>query len=190
MTDDVSITHLSGWHGADEKDAETITSSTFKESTGNSHWLGEGVYFFTRGIGAPLQHASNWAKTEAYKRKNSRYAVVYAQISVNGESILDLRETVGLEIFNEHREFVLRQIRLQNKSFKHQNEEYSDSKVIEHLKQKAGIEVVVCNMYVQFLRDRIERIFSRIPNCTFLCVSNPVENITQGTIEIVARGNI
>jgi len=158
MKEDVSIYHLRGWHGTEEKDAEEILKVNFEESLGDTHWLGNGVYFFTTGVGAPLSHALNWAKSEANKRKITRYAILNAEICVNKECILDLIENAGLDIFNEHREFVLRQIRLQKKAFKIPNEEYSDSKVIEHLKQKGGVEVVVCNMYVRFLKDRIEKI--------------------------------
>ncbi len=191
MEDDIKIIHFTGWHGADENSLEGIQENNFRESQGDEHWLGEGVYFFTNGIGNPQKHARNWAKIEAYKRKNTRYSVLESHISVNEEVILDLREIAGLELFNNHRSYVLnRLIRGKNKRFRNTNDDYSDGKVIEHLKQVAGIEVVVSNMYVQFGQDRIDKIYSRIPNCTFLCVSNPDENIDPASIKIVERGNI
>ncbi len=190
MKDDVKIIRFTGWHGTDEKNADQILKDSFRESRGNKHWLGEGVYFFTDGVGDPSGHAQNWAKSEARKRNSARFAVLKAGIAVNDDTILDLRENKGLELFNAHKSYILREIRSVHRGFRVRSKAYCDSKVIEHMKQAASLEVVVMNMYVQFLKDRIENIRSRIPNCTFLCVSNPDENINHDTVEIVNRGNI
>ncbi|MFN8302606.1 MAG: hypothetical protein U0U46_08945 [Saprospiraceae bacterium] len=190
MENDVKIIHLKGWHGTNETNGERILATGFEESQGEDHWLGKGVYFFTEGVGDPKEHAKNWAKSEAHKKKDTRYAVVKAGISVNDEAVLDLRQDRALELFNVHRSYILRQVRQAQREFRIQNDAYSDSKVIEHMKQTAGLEVVISNMYVQFLKDRIENIRSRIANCTFLCVSSPSENINHDTLEIVDRNNV
>jgi hypothetical protein len=189
MKDDIKIIRFTGWHGTDEKNVEEILKNNFQESPGEDHWLGEGVYFFTNGVGNPEEHAQNWAKSEAHKRRNSRFAVLKADIAVNDDAVLDLRENQGLELFNKHRSYVLNQIRRTGRRFRG-GKVYCDGKVIEHMKKITDLEVIVMNMYVRFLQDRIEKIPSLIPNCTFLCVSNPNENINQDTIKVVFRGNI
>ncbi|MEI6407755.1 MAG: hypothetical protein WCR52_00090 [Bacteroidota bacterium] len=189
MEHDVKIVHFIGWHGADENDLDSIQKNNFRESTGDHHWIGDGVYFFTERIGDPIAHAENWAKSEAYKKKYRRFVVIKASISVNDDAILDLNDTVGLELFNQHRSYVLSALSSKGKSFRTVDVKYSDSKVIEHLKQRAGIEVVIRDFYVQFGEDRKKNISSRVPNCTFLCVSNPDENIDPDTIKVARRGN-
>lgn len=190
MKDDIKIIRFTGWHGTDEKNVEEILKNNFQESPGDDQWLGEGVYFFTEGIGNPSEHAQNWAKSESYKKESSRFGVLEAEVAVNDDAVLDLRANEGLELFNEHRRYILSKIRSTRKRFRVLNESYCDGKVIEHMKQVGDLEVVIANMYVRFLRDRIEKIYSRIPNCTFLCVSNPNENINQDSIKVVVRGNI
>lgn len=190
MEEDIKIIGFDGWHGTDENNVEEILRTNFQESPGDDQWLGEGVYFFTEGIGNPSEHAENWAKSEARKKEISRFGVLKGDVAVNDDAVLDLRANEGLELFNTHRRYILSQIRSTRKKFRVRNESYCDGKVIEHMKQVANFQVVIANMYVRFLRDRIEKIPSRIPNCTFLCVSNPSENINQGTIKVVARGNI
>lgn len=189
MENDVKMIRFIGFHGTDERNVESIQQNNFQESTGDSHWLGEAVYFFTSGVGDGVAHARNWAKSDAYERKYTRYAIIKADIAVNDDAILDLRLSDGLELFNLHRSYILTQLRRKKKEFRPNNEKYSDGKVIEHMKQVAGIEVVVGNQYVQFGIDRREKIFSRVPNCTFLCVSNPKDNVNPA-VTIVERGNI
>ena len=53
MKDDIKIIRFTGWHGTDEKNVEEILKNNFQESPGDDQWLGEGVYFFTEGIGNP-----------------------------------------------------------------------------------------------------------------------------------------
>ena len=190
MEEDIKIVHFTGWHGTDRKNAEEILKNNFLESSGNHHWLGEGVYFFGEGLGKPVIHAAHWAKSEAYKKGYREFAVLEADIAVNDTAILDLREDAGLELFNQHRNFVLRKIRDAHRGFRVPKKAYHDSKVFEHMKQIAGLEVFIMNFYVQFLQDRIEKIESKFPNCTFLCVSNPKDNIDQDTIKILGVYNI
>lgn len=190
MKDDIKIIRFTGWHGTDERNVDEILENNFRESSPDDEWFGGVVYFFMEGIGNPVEHAQNWAKSDAYSKKYSRFVVLEADTAVNDDAVLDLRVKEGLELFDKHRRYVLRQIRLNRRAFRVRKESYCDGKVIEHMKQVANLEVIVANMYVQFLQDRIEKIYSRIPNCTFLCVSNPNENINQDTIKVVAQGNI
>jgi len=178
---------FSGWHGTDERLALQTVKTNFKESTGEHHWLGEGVYFFTVGIGEPLLHAQNWAILEAFKKRYTKYAVVYAVARVNDDAVLDLRQQAGLDIFNEHRRFVLDIFRKRNKRAKFS----LDGKIFKHLRSVAGIELVLKNMYVQLTKeDRIQQVASRIENCTFLCVYNPNKNIDISTISIVKSDKV
>jgi hypothetical protein len=190
MEEDIKIVHFTGWHGTDESDAEEILRTNFEVSQGEDHWLGDGVYFFGEGVGNPSLLASSWAKSEAHKKKYLRFAVLKADIAVNDTAVLDLCQAKGIELFDKHRAYVLRQIRRSHRGFRLPDKAYCDSKVFEHIKQVADLEVIVMNFYVQFEENRIQRIFSRIPNCTFLCVSNPKDNINQDSINIVDRGAI
>ncbi len=190
MKDDVKIIRFGGWHGTVERNEEEILRSNFQESLGVDHWLGEGVYFFTEGVGSPLTHARNWAKSVAHEKRSTKFAVLKASIAVNDDAILDMRQDLGIELFNTHKSFVLREIRRIHKDWKVRNAKYRDGKVFEHMKHILRLEVIIMNMYVRFLLDRIEQIPSRVPNCTFLCVSNPEESINRDATKVVERGYI
>ena len=181
--------HFEGWHGTDEALEASICSSNFQMSEGEHHWLGSGVYFFMKGIGNPQEHARNWVCSEAYKKKNLRYIVLKTNVQVSDDVVLDLRDEEALELFNEHRRIVLAGLRKAQRQARWKSLDYMDGKVIDHLKACIGIQLVIQHFYVQFLRDRIQKIRSRVPNCTFLCASNPQDCIKPAEIPVVERGN-
>lgn len=188
MENEVKIVKYTGWHGTEESVAESVSNNNFQESKGSHHWLGEGVYFFTKGIGDPQKHAIDWVQFQAYEKKYTRYAILEAVACVNDDAVLDLRRQEALEFFNQHREFVLRQLRRGRRGAISPN---IDGKIFEHLRTILDIQVVIKNMYVKLTKeDRIQKIDSRVENCTFLCVYNPKENIDTDTIRIVQKGNI
>ena len=121
--------------------------------------------------------------------KTRRYVVLFAQINVNDESILDLREASGRDTFDKHRSFIISKM-AKNRTYFNEDYRKVDGKVIEHLKRISGYEVVINDFFVQFGLSRKYQIVSRVPNCTFLCVSNPTENISKDSIKIVEMGNI
>lgn len=190
MKDDIKIIRFTGWHGTDERNVDEILQNNFRESSPDDQWFGGAVYFFMEGLGDPVEHAQNWAKSDAGKKKYSRFVVLEANTAVNDDAVLDLRVKEGLELFNVHRRYILNKIRATRRRFGYRSKSYCDGKVIEHMKQVANLEVVIANMCVQFLQDRLEKNYFRIPNCTFLCVSNPKENINRDTIKVVVQGNI
>lgn len=186
MNQNINVQCFSGFHGTDAVSARSISEYNFTLSKGDSHWLGDGVYFFIEGIGNPKEHAVNWAKSEAFKKKYNVYAVLNAQITINDEVILDMRKDEGLELFNQYRRFILEALR----KIQRVPKSYSDGKVFNHFKHKIGVEAIIMNFYVRFLRDRIEKVPSNIPNCTFLCVSNPSDSIAYDTIQTIESGPV
>ena len=191
MEEDIKIVHFTGWHGTDRKNAEEILKINFKESQGNLHWLGDGVYFFYAGVGNPQIHALKWARSEAHKKGFDFDAstVLKAEISVKRGAIMDFRQDGALELFSHHKDFVLKKIREAHRGFLPQKA-YNDSMVIDHMKHILSLEVIIMNFYVKFLLDRIQKIESKFPNCTFLCISNPKMNIDQGSIQILGMYNV
>lgn len=183
------ILHFEGWHGTDEGLEASICANNFQVSEGEHHWLGSGAYFFTKGIGQPQEHARNWACSEAHKKRYGRYVVLCAGISASDDAVFDLSEPEALELFNQHRRFVLENLRQTKHRFKEKYPGYSDGKVFEQLGACIGIALFINNFYVRFGQDRIEKIESRIPNCTFLCVPNPKRCIELTGIQAVERGD-
>jgi hypothetical protein len=190
MEYDFKILNFDGWHGTSEKNGNSILASNFMPSEGSHHWLGEGVYFFTQGIGNPLEHAKNWVESEAHKTGFKAFSIIKARTLIKEEALLDLRQEAGIELFLEHKRFVLARMRQKGKTFKSKDDNYTDGKVFDNIKNKANIEVIISPMHIRFGQDRIEKIHSMIPNCMLLCTSHPEDNIEKESLELVKSWNI
>ena len=77
------------YHGTTLQHAKEILHLGFQMSEGNEHWLGDGTYFFVKGIGYTPERASElWAEYRAYKRGNPFCAVLKASIEADDEEVL------------------------------------------------------------------------------------------------------
>jgi hypothetical protein len=46
----MAIKTLDGFHGTDIRSSKEIVKSGFQVSKGDQHWLGNGAYFFVKGL--------------------------------------------------------------------------------------------------------------------------------------------
>lgn len=184
-----------GFHGTDASNVDSIVKNNFKESEGVKQWLGNGVYFFVDDVSEhPHSDASNWAIAESWDNdlkeyKYECYAVIRAAVKVLEEKFLDITSNNGKKIVNYAREEILNKLRTEGGK-KLKVGSYHDSAVIELLKKRSGFEVVKCNFYIKFARERKAKIISRMDNTTIISVSKPKENIVKESIEKIEVGSV
>ena len=187
------LNEITAYHGTDAGNIDSINKNGFWESEGESHWFGEGVYFFISGISKePINDASKWAIASSWDKTKKRYtypeyAVFNADIILDEKKSLDLRTNDGISKFNYARGLFLQKIKEAKKRVK---KDLNDRDVIVYLRQLVNIEIVFANVYIRFSNERIFRIYSRIPNTTLICLKNPDSNIRKGSIGLNKKGNI
>ena len=97
--------NFDGYHGTDNAHVRSILTTGFNLSVNDSHWLGDGVYFFVKGkSNYPETQAEQWAILQAWDKvsqsnKYDHFSVLKTEISVEESNLLDLTEPNGLEIF-------------------------------------------------------------------------------------------
>jgi len=184
---------LSSFHGTSKTNAESIVKGDFRLSIGDDEWLGDGVYFFTKGIPpAPEIQAMKWAIASAWDKweghyKYREYAVIKVDICLDKDKLLDLTTIEGVELFNYFRDKYIEKIRksgMRSKSFK-------DGHIINRARVKLGLDIdaVKGNFYIKFKTERLFNINFRTPNATILTVLN-VNTIDNNTRLIVNKGRI
>jgi hypothetical protein len=176
-----------GYHGTDNAHVRDILDSGFKPSIGDTHWLGDGTYFFLKGKSdQPEVQAEQWACVTAWNKdihanKYEHYSVLKAQISVEDSNLLDLTEPSGLEIF----EYIKSKILAKSSRIK-----MIDGYLINFGRNelKLKLDVVKGDVPIKLTKaDRVSWFQSRIPNATICAVFNPncisnIENIKTGTL--------
>lgn len=157
-----------GYHGTTRKNAEKIEKEQhFEESSRNSDWLGQGVYFF-----AYKAHADWWTTHSRYAEIETR--ILSANLEYTEEEMLDLDDPESLKILDE---IVKAAIAISNMST-------NPTGAILDTKQKKWC--FACNLIrnlhseigiiVHTFRDSKERVYK---NCEFygnqrqICVSRP-----------------
>jgi len=187
---DVIFQYVTGYHGTDAACADSVMGKNFNESKGKYHWLGDGVYFFTKGISvSPSDDARKWAVAQAWnadkkKYDHTHYVVLSSEIRLF--KLWDLTTEDGMRIFNYARQEILKKIREKGRP----SEKYFDSTVINYVKKQLDYQVIKANFYIKFTFERMNRIYSRIPNTTILAVSDSANNIDKDSIRIEERGKI
>lgn len=179
------VINLEGYHGTSESSAKSIMGSNYSLSYGDREWLGDGAYFFTRGINNnPDIQAKDWAIAQAWNnqlRKNTynRYCVIRSEIKVDENSFLDLTISDGIEIL----EYLIKKF---EDHFKKVNKKlkYLDGAVINFAREQKilPIDVVKGSFYVKFSKQRILGLTRRTPNCTMCAVYSTQDCITSKTI--------
>ncbi|WP_315016271.1 hypothetical protein [Capnocytophaga leadbetteri] len=100
---------LIGYHGTDFANTHTILSDNYQISEGDTHWLGDGVYFFVESVltntEKAIELAEKWAIAQSWdndtkKYKYNQYTVMASKIEVKEENFLDLTTADGLEVLS------------------------------------------------------------------------------------------
>jgi hypothetical protein len=185
---------ITGHHGTNSNIAQVIINSEFEISKGDDHWLGDGAYFFVRGISSKtIDLAEKWAISEAFDNKTKQYlylnySIVESTISVKECEFLDLTIEEGLEVFEYLIERFIQKLNLTGKKIK--KNEYIEGKVLNMARSEEilPLEVVKGNFYIKFAKERVYRLNRRIDNCTICMVFNPKKCINSSII--VKEGGI
>ena len=97
---------LIGYHGTDFANTHTILSDNYQISEGDTHWLGDGVYFFVESVltnaEKAIELAEKWAIAQSWdndtkKYKYNQYTVMVSKIEVKEENFLDLTTADGIK---------------------------------------------------------------------------------------------
>ncbi len=181
-----------GYHGTNREYVSSIMQNNFNVSRNADEWLGYGTYFFIEGISCPISNAEEWAINQAWdsERKEYRYKE-YSILSANieAERILDLRTEEGLFVFNKFRTAIIE--KYHNQYFKNNRKIYEDDRIIFNLIIKAmNLDLIIHNTYIKTKTQRIKKIYSRIPNCSIMVVTNPIRLIVQESIREINKGTI
>lgn len=173
---------VEGFHGTSFESAKKIILDDFKLSYGNKEWLGDGVYFYAKGINdKPSNQAGNWAIAQSWNNTDRkyiyrRYSVLKCQIEVEEKNFLDLTTSDGVEILDyiiENHSSKMKEI---SKKIA-----YIDGFVINFARGEKlfNVEVAKGNFYIKFTKERIDNINRRTPNCTICAVYNPEKTIIK-----------
>lgn len=176
-----------GYHGTYIEYLENIQKVNFKESEGNNHWLGKGVYFFIEGINSEKVEdlARWWAIDQDHKKKHKEYVVLEAQIDVKTKHIFDMRTDAMQKKFNEVRSLLSQTFLNDNILFK-----LNDNEIWKFISTHFGVFVVIANVYIEFDLFRQNNIWSRMPNCTIIAVKDPMNHIIKSSIKVIKKGDI
>ena len=185
--------NFEGYHGTDNAHVRSIMTTGFNISTGDSHWLGDGVYFFLKGKSThPENQAEQWAILGAWDKANrankyESFGVLKAEISVEENNFLILTDPSGLEILEYLKNKTLEKIKRLRRNSKIK---IVDGYLINFGRNEMGIpiDVVKGDVFIKLTKDeRKYDIQSRIPNSTISsvfnskCISNIV-NIKTGQV--------
>lgn len=179
---------ITGCHGTKSANLRSILNENFKESKGNKHWLGEGVYFFVDGINAkPIEVlAAQWAIDENKEIKNcNEYVVLQADIEVLANSVFDMRSSLIKKQFNLVREKLSQVFENDKKLYK-----LNDNEIWKFICAEFGIFLIIADVYIKFGELRQMNIQSRMPNCTIASVKQPIQHIIKSSIKEINRGDI
>lgn len=174
------VIELEGFHGTSFDGASSIIKEGYKSSTGDSEWLGDGVYFFLEGLSkSPQMQAEEWTIAQAWDKQHQTFkykklSVLKSIIKVEEDHFLDLTSSDGIEIFD----YIVSK-HTEKMSSINKRMTYIDGFVINFARKEGllPVEVTKGNFYIKFTDERIKRISRRTPNCTVCSVYDPAKNI-------------
>lgn len=180
-----NMIEIEGFHGTSFAAANEIIKSNYESSKGDKEWLGDGVYFFLKGINEnPRDQAKKWAIAQSWdkktgKNKYKRFCVIKSNIKVDEDNFLDLTNSEGVEVL----EYLVKTFEDKLKKI-NRKLEFIDGLVINLARNEGILEIDVVrgNFYIKFAEERIKRINLRTNNCTICSVNNPIKNIVASTI--------
>lgn len=183
---------LDGYHGTEMKRVDSILTNGFVPSIGDKEWLGDGTYFFVKGINErPEIQAGKWAIISAWNNKEKKndydeYAVLHGVIEVDENKYLDLTEPDGVEVLDYIQEKYTSKLATIGKKV-----DPLDGYLINFARGEklVDIEVVKGNFYIKLRKkDRMLRLSRRTPNCTICSVYSPKNNIKD--VRVISTGRI
>ena len=178
-----------GYHGTNYKNVVSIQAQNFHISRKQYEWLGYGAYFYIDGISDPIKSARDWVIAQSYGGAGQplRYnKCAILQATINSTEVLDLRNDEDLIQFNRVRKRILFR---EQKKFRIGGDDEHDRKLVNFVQEVFGFEVIICNLYIQTVIQRLRGIQSRIPNTTVLCVTK-VAVIDKDSIEEIENMEI
>lgn len=185
---------IKAYHGTYTENLDSILKNNFLETLNHKMWLGNGIYFFTEGIGSdhPSLYAEQFAIDQCYDSTKKVYTrdmfcVLEVPIKINENKYLNLTEEKGSKLFNEFRDRLVKKIFESGRTIVG---DFLDYDILNIMRESLGIEFVKSNLYIKFAAQRILQIKSTIPNVTVLVVNNPIKNIQRSSIKEIKRGNI
>ena len=159
------------FHGTKNSAKDRILKENFKKSEATNDWLGCGVYFFTEGIGCPIEHARNWCK---YKKgfREHEISILKVNLDIDDEHLLDVTDYNGIEEFNSLRSELLQK---HNSEFPSDRIFSEDNKRIwDMIADLLDLHAVLNHLYIcKIASNAYERnieLKSNVPNSTVLCV--------------------
>lgn len=176
---------FTGHHGTSYDSASGIIKSNYNLSYGDNEWLGDGVYFFVKGISSKtMELAEKWAQTQSWDNNKKEYTyknycVIHSEIEVDEKEFLDLTTEDGVEILN----YLVNKYKEKLDSIGKKVHFYDG--LLLNLARGEGflpLEVVKGNFYIKFAKERIERINLRTSNCTVCTVYTPSKSILSNSI--------
>lgn len=185
--------NFDGNHGTDNAHVRSILTTGFNLSVNDSHWLGDGIYFFVKGkSNHPEIQAEQWAILQAWDKvsqsnKYDHFSVLKTEISVEESNFLDLTEPKGLEIF----EYIKRKSTEKIRRIRSMRSvRILDGYLINLGRKEMGLQfdVVKGDVFIKLTKeDRYFQFQSRFPNSTICAVYNPncisnISNIKTGRI--------
>jgi len=185
------IINLEGYHGTSLESAQSIQSSKYDLSTGDEEWLGDGVYFFIKGISSKLEDlAVKWAISRAWDNKFKRnkyrnYCVLLSHIEVHDDNFLDLTTEDGLDVFDYIIDRYIKKMGSIRKTVKYQDGQFLNFARRENI---VDIEVAKGNFYIKFTKEKIKGLNLRTNNCTICTVFDPAKNIKS--TKIITNGSV
>ena len=174
---------LEGFHGTNYALVDKILDEGLTPSLGDEQWLGDGCYFFIKGLSNdPAKQAEKWAKVQAWDKvtksiKYEKTAVLRADLSADEENFLDLTTADGLEVLEYVQEKCISKLSQIGKKL-----QYVDGFLINYIREEKlfEIDIVKGNFYIKLTKEvRISRINQRTANCTICSVYNPRKNIVN-----------
>lgn len=165
-----------GHHGTSFDAAESIINGDFDLSQGDHHWLGNGVYFFKDNI----DMAREWAFCDGHRKKYTKYGIIRSELHYTSDGILDLRKEEQQNRFHIMRDIHLKKIREKGIKVKGKQENY-DGKIINDMCNMFNMNIAINRFFIHKKGDNLIKSFSRIPNCTVICVKS-TDNIHNSTI--------
>ncbi len=190
----MNMIELMGFHGTDIISAKSIQNKGFTISKGDEHWLGDGAYFFVKGLCDPQTAAVKWAIVNAWDKKVRRnryptYAVLQVSITSEEERILDLREQSGVEIL----EYVRRQCqrKLERLAQRKCRVGYIDGLLINFARKEVlpELTLTISNLFIKLTKEeRIQGENRRTQNCTVCAVYTPQNSVSQ--VKVIQTGKV
>jgi hypothetical protein len=172
---------IEAYHGTNAANLPMIKAEGIRESKGDGHYLGDGIYFFSAGTSAndPVADSHNWAIAEYHAGDRAaprELAVLKYELKTSVECFLDLTDKDGMEVYNYLRRQYLTKVRQAGYQIT-DGPKWRDGQLLNDALDNLIIlaRVVKGNFFFKFAEERMSGVDFRIPNTTILVVRPEAE---------------